>query len=439
MEADVIIVGAGLAGLTCARRLEQSGSSALIVEASDDVGGRVRTDEVDGFLLDRGFQVFLEAYPQARRFLDYGALDLQPWKRGALIWTGQRFEHIADPLSDPASGLKSVFADIGGLADKARLAKLWSKLALLHREGVSAPQNPQSTLEALRSFGFGEAIIERFLRPLFGGAMLDPNLDNSSVLFDFIFEMFSAGKTSVPAGGMQAIPRQLASRLERSEIRLDSPVRRVEPGGVELEGGERLAAADVVVATDGPRACQLLEDIESLDTCEMRPSTTVYFAAAEPPIDDRLLMLDGTGRGPVNSLSIITNVAPQYGDGERALISASILEERDDDQLVAECRAQLSEWFDGVGDWEHLRTYVIAKSLPVQTPDVMPPIRKEVFIEQGLYVCGDHRDTASINGAMLSGSRVAEAILEGARQRDARPPEMHSVSRQPKPRSPGPA
>ncbi len=427
MDSDVIIVGAGLAGLTCARRLEENGMSALILEASDDVGGRVRTDEVGGFLLDRGFQVFLEAYPQAQRFLDYDALDLRPWKRGALIWTGQKFEPFADPRSDPAGGLRSVFSDIGGLGDKMRLAKLWSKLELLHGQGVSDPQNPQSTLEALRSFGFGETIIERFLRPLFGGAMIDPDLDNSSLLFDFIFEMFSEGKTSVPAGGMQTIPRQLASRLERSEIRLDSPVRsveagRVETGSVELEGGERLEAADIVVATDGPCACELLGGVDSLDTCKMRPSTTVYFAAAEPPIDDRLLMLDGTGRGPINSLSIITNVAPQYGDGTRALISASILGERDDDRLVAECRAQLSEWFDGVAGWEHLRTYVIAKSLPVQTPDVMPPIRKEIFIEEGLYVCGDHRDTASINGAMLSGSRVAEAILERARQRHARPP-----------------
>ncbi|MFP4600167.1 MAG: FAD-dependent oxidoreductase, partial [Persicimonas sp.] len=349
------------------------------------------------------------------------ALDLQAWKRGALIWSGQKFEHIADPRSDPAGGLKSLFADIGGLGDKARLAKLWSKLELLHGQGVSDPQNPQSTLEALRSFGFGETIIERFLRPLFGGAMLDPNLDNSSLLFDFIFEMFSDGNTSVPAGGMQAIPRQLASGLERSEIRLESPVSRVWPGSVELEGGERLEADDIVVATDGPCACELLEEFDSLDTCEMRPSTTAYFAAAEPPVDDRLLMLDGTGRGPINSLSIITNVAPQYGDGTRALISASILGERNDDRLVSECRAQLSEWFDGIADWEHLRTYVITKSLPAQTPDVMPPIRKEIFIDEGLYVCGDHRDTASINGAMLSGSRVAEAILERARQRDARP------------------
>jgi hypothetical protein len=403
--------------------------SALILEASDDVGGRVRTDEVDGFLLDRGFQVFLEAYPQARRFLDYDALDLQPWKRGALIWSGHKFERFGDPRSDPKGGFKSAWANIGGLGDKMRLVKLWSKLELLHGAGVSDASHPQSTLEALRSFGFHDTIIERFLRPLFGGAMVDPNLDNSSLLFDFIFKMFSEGKTSVPAGGMQSIPRQLASGLTRSEIRLESPVLSIEISrdrtrsgqtrSVEIEGGERLEADVVVVATDGPCACDL---VEGFDTCEMRPSTTVYFAAPEPPIEDELLILDGTGRGPINSLSIITNVAPQYGDGERALISASILGERDDDRLLAECRAQLSGWFDDVADWEHLRTYVIAKSLPAQTPDVMPPVHKVLFIEEGLYVCGDHRDTASINGAMLSGSRVAEAILEHAHLRGARPP-----------------
>jgi predicted NAD/FAD-dependent oxidoreductase len=428
MGEEVIIVGAGLAGLTCARRLEQSGRSALIVEASDDIGGRVRTDEVDGFLLDRGFQVFLEAYPQAQHFLDYDSLDLKSWKRGALIWTGHKFEYFGDPRHNPAGGLKSALADIGGFSDKARLVKLWTRLEILGGAGVSDERKPQSTLEALREFGFHDGIIDRFLRPLFGGAMVDPDLDSSSMLFDFIFEMFSEGQTSLPSGGMQSIPRQIASQLTDTEIRLESPVGRVRPGMVELEDGERIEADVVVIATDGPGACELLD---TLETCEMRPSTTVYFTAPEPPLDDRLLILNGSGQGPINSLSIITNVVPEYGDGRRALISGSILGERDDDQLIAECRSQLSAWFDDIADWEHLRTYVIAKSLPAQTPDVMPPLHKDVFVEEGLYVCGDHRDTASINGAMLSGRRVAEAILEETRRIDVGRPQDDTTRRGP--------
>ncbi len=410
MDAEVIIVGAGIAGLTCARRLEENGQAALIVEASDDVGGRVRTDEIDGFLVDRGFQVFLQAYPEARRFLDYDALDLRAFKPGALIWTGERFERAVDPRQDLIAGIKSAGAHFGRLSDKARLAKLWSQLDWLDNEGISSAVEPKSTREALEEYGFGPEIIQRFLRPLFAGAMVDPRLENSSVLFDFIFRMFGAGKTSVPAHGMRAIPRQLAAKLTHSDIRLQSPVERVDRGRVTLESGEELTADHVVVATDGPAACELLGE---LDTCRMRPSTTVYFTADEPPYDEHLLALDGTGVGPINSLTVLTNVAPEYAPAGQVLISASVLGVPDDEKkLVARCRAQLSRWFDDVGGWEHLRTYVIERSLPAQTPDIMPPVHKSVEIDDGLYVCGDHRDTASINGAMLSGRRVAETIMD---------------------------
>lgn len=421
MDADVIIVGAGLAGLTCAKRLEEGNQSALIVEASDSVGGRVRTDEVDGFLLDRGFQVFLEAYPEAKRFLDYDALDLQSFKRGAMIWTGEKFTLLGDPRKDIIGGLKAAVSDVGGIADKAKLAKLWSKLELVKHNGISTDGKRQTTQQALREFGFSDHMIERFMRPLFGGAMVDPGLDNSSVLFDFIFEMFGAGDTSLPALGMQSVPRQLATSLTRTDIRLNSPVARVARGEVELEDGDVLEADHIVVATDGPAACEL---IDGLETCEMRGSTTVYFTAPKAPYDENILALNGTHRGPINSLTVVTNTAPAYGDGRRALISGSVLRiVEDEEKLVAQCRAQLSRWFGGVADWEHLRTYVLHKSLPKQEPDTMPPVHKSLDMGDGVWVCGDHRDTASINGAMLSGRRVAEAILEANRRGFIVPPD----------------
>ncbi|QDG53474.1 FAD-dependent oxidoreductase [Persicimonas caeni] len=413
MNADVIIVGAGLAGLTCAKRLEEQGRSALILEASDGVGGRVRTDEVDGFLLDRGFQVFLEAYPETQRFLDYKALDLQRFKRGAMIWTGEKFTRLGDPRKDVIGGIKAAVSDVGGLADKAKLAKLWSKLELVKANGISSKGKHQTTLEALRDFGFSEHMIERFMRPLFGGAMVDPELENSSELFDFIFSMFGAGDTSLPALGMDSVPKQLATSLTRSDIRLDTRVARVAKGEVELDDGDVLEAEHIVVATDGPAACEL---IDGLETCEMRGSMTVYFSAPEPPYDENILALNGTHRGPINSLTVVTNTAPAYGDGRRALVSGSVLRVvEDEEKLIAQCRAQLSRWFHGVADWEHLRTYVLHNSLPRQAPDTMPPVHKSLDMGHGVWVCGDHRDTASINGAMLSGRRVAEAIVEASR------------------------
>ena len=409
MGQEVIIVGAGLAGLTCAVRLEEEGWGALILEASDDVGGRVRSDWVDGFTLDRGFQVFLEAYPEAKRFLDYESLELRPFERGALVWTGEGFERLGHPLHDPVGGVRGAMANVGNLRDKARVAKLWAKIELLHADGISSPHDDRTTARALRDFGFSDAIIDRLLRPLFGGAMVDPHLDNSSLLFDFIFRMFGAGRTSVPSRGMQAIPRQLAARLKQTEVRLRTPVSAVGPGQVELADGQRLEADHVVVATDGPTACEL---VDGLTTCEMRPSASVYFAAPRSPLNKPLLVLNGTHQGPINSLAVHTEAAPRYGPGDRALVCGSILgRPSHEDELVGRCRAQLSRWFDDVGRWEHIRTYAIERSLPVQTPEVMPPVQKHVYFGEGVYVCGDHRDTASINGAMGSGRRVAEAIV----------------------------
>lgn len=418
MDADVIIVGAGIAGLTCARQLELEGREALILEAGDEIGGRVRTDRVDGYRFDRGFQVFQEAYPEARRHLDYEALDLRAFAPGALVWTGGGFERAVDPRRAPWSALKSSGGKLGAFRDKARLAKLWSALELLHRDGISTGDERLSTREALSRYGFGNEIIERFLRPLFAGAMVDPDLENSSLLFDFIFRTFASGETSVPAGGMDQIPRQIASRLNRSPIQLASRVEHISAGNVVLEDGQRLRADAIVVATDATAACEL---VDGLDTCAMRPSTTLYFGAPAPPFDEKLLVLDGTGDGPINSLTVLTNVAPEYAPADRALISASVLELPDDEpRLVARCRGQLSRWFDDVAAWEHLRTYVIERSLPAQTPETMPPVHKPVDLGDGVYVCGDHRDTASINGAMLSARKVAEAIVDRSRPR--RPP-----------------
>lgn len=429
MDAEVIIVGAGLAGLTCATRLEEDNQGALIIEAADAVGGRVRTDQVDGFRLDRGFQVFLEAYPETQRFLDYDALDLKPFMRGALIWNGEKFSHVGDPRADLIGGIKAMFSGFSGLSDKARLAKLWSKLELVKSDGISTDGKRQTTLQALRSFGFSEHMIERFMRPLFGGAMVDSNLDNSSVLFDFIFQMFGAGGASLPAHGMQSVPDQLADGLTRSEIRLDTRVERLSPGKVELDDGTVLEAEQIVVATDGSTACEL---IDGLETCEMRGSTTIYFTAPDAPYEENILALNGTHRGPINSLTVVTNTAPAYGDGRRALICGSVLRvERREEKLIAQCRAQLSRWFGDVSDWEHLRTYVLEKSLPKQEPDTMPPVHKSVDMGNGIYVCGDHRDTASINGAMLSGRRVAESILATTRSGRFIPPE----SEPPQPRA----
>jgi phytoene dehydrogenase-like protein len=241
MNPDVLVVGAGVSGLVAAVELKRRGYSVLVLEASDAVGGRVRTDSVDGFLLDRGFQVLLTAYPEARRVLDFAALELKEFEPGAIIRHNGKFHRVADPIRRMRKLLRSAFAPIGTPADKMLVAELRGELLAMEIDQIlSEPE--ESTLVNLREYGFSEKIIERFFRPFLGGIFLDPELATSARMFHFAYRMFAQGMAAISNGGMQAIPRQLAARLDESGIRFHSAVQHVWEGGVRLESGEELFA-----------------------------------------------------------------------------------------------------------------------------------------------------------------------------------------------------
>jgi phytoene dehydrogenase-like protein len=410
MNHDVLIVGAGLSGLCCARGLQQQGIRCLVLESSDSVGGRIRTDPVDGFRLDRGFQVFLTSYPEAKSILDYEALDLKPFLPGALIRYRGRFYELTDPWRRPTSAIRSLFSPIGSFADKLRVAGFRSRA--LRGTTEDRFRDPETTsLQALQDAGFSESMIERFFRPFLGGIFLDSELRTSSRMLNFVFRMFSVGNACLPAEGMEAIPRQLAAALPRDSLRLGARVVRVGPSAVTLSNGEKLSAKSVVVAVEGRMAAELLGDTISPAG---QGTTCFYFSTSRSPITQPLLVLNGDGRGPINNLCVPTVAAPSYGPGDKSLVSVTVLGTRNDpDRLLAEVRAQLSEWFGiVVQDWRHLRTYSIPYALPAQSPPALNVPERPVRWQSGIYVCGDHRDNASIQGAMVSGRRAAEAVLE---------------------------
>lgn len=410
-QPDVLIVGAGLAGLACARQLHESGVRCLVLEASDGVGGRVRTDRVDGFLLDRGFQVLLTSYPSARRLLDYRALRLHPFHPGALVRFGGKFHRVSDPIRRPKEALETVFSRIGTPLDKLRILRERRRLQRTPVEQIL--QKPESaTYRALRRTGFSRSMVNRFLRPFLGGVFLDRDLETSSRMWEFVFRMFSEGEAVLPEGGIEAIPAQLAARLPAGTIRLGAIVGSVEPGAVTLLTGERIEASAVVVATENLEAADLLEEIPSAGG---RGVTTIYFATEVPPVREPILVLDGDGRGPVNHLAVPSLAAPSYAPRGQALISASIIgvPEMTDDALEAAARAQMRVWFGhAVKRWRHLRTYRIPDALPMQTQNSLDPPERPVRLKAGLYVCGDHRENASIDGALHSGRRAADAVKQ---------------------------
>lgn len=407
---DAIVVGGGVAGLVCALNLHNSGVSCLLVEASDQVGGRVRTDEVDGFLLDRGFQVYLTAYPDGQAVLDYEPLELCSFEPGALIRYGGKFHRLSDPWRRPQHAISTVFSSAATLADKLRIASFRKHTTRGPLSDIYG-RDEQTTLDLLRKRGFSEVVIERFFRPFLGGVFLDAELQTSSRMCEFVFRMFSQGDAALPARGMGEIPRQLARQLPRGTVRTNTVVESIEHTNVIVASGERLTARAVVVATPAPISRSLLQDPHP---AEGRSVTCLYFSAPQPPINDPTLVLNGDGTGPINNLCVPSQVSARYAPAGQSLVSVTVLGDHpDEQQLLSQVQTQLLEWFGStVTAWRHLKTYVIGYALPVQSPPALQPVAKSSHFREGVFVCGDHCDTGSINGAMASGRRAAEAVIE---------------------------
>jgi phytoene dehydrogenase-like protein len=410
-DPDVLVIGAGLSGLACARQLHRRGLSVQILEASDRVGGRVRTDTVDGFKLDRGFQVMLTAYPEAQLELDYEALDFHAFYDGAEVRYDGGFHRIADPFRHPFDAPKTLFSPVGTAADKLRVARIRQNLRrttvpeLMEREEHTA-------LDVLRErWAFSDSMIDRFFRPFFGGIFFDRELGASSRMFEFLFKMFAEGQTVLPAGGMEQIPKQMRSHLPEDAVRLDTRVEAVDEQTVTLENGTELKAPAVVVATAAPEANRLVGGIEPV---EGRSTVCLYFSAPESPLDAPILVLNGDGTGPINNVAVPSDVAPGYAPDDRALIAAVVVGEPEADNAALQrvVQEQLVDWFGlQAGGWEHLDTVHVPYALPEQAPPFLSPPQREVRRRPGLYVCGDHRHNGSINGAIASGRVAARAAV----------------------------
>ncbi|MFC5453803.1 NAD(P)/FAD-dependent oxidoreductase [Prosthecobacter fluviatilis] len=410
-QPKIVIVGAGLAGLACARVLAAAGRPFTILEASNAVGGRVRTDEVDGFLLDRGFQIFLPGYPEARRVLDYEALDLRSIYRGADVFVKNRFHRMADPLAHPLAALSNFNDVIASLRDK------WTTL-LLRKEvfGLRAPPvdiQEMETEDYLRDFGFSEKMIDRFFRPFFGGVFLEKDLRTSARMMLFLFAMFDRAGSALPARGMQAIPEQLAQALPPGSLRLNAPVAAVRAGEVTLDTGEVFHADHVIVAVSEEVAHRLLPATDNTPLLPSRSTTCMYFATDSLPPGDPILYLDGDGRGPVNSVLALSRVSPHYAPPGQHLLSASIIGAPSSTELEQVVREQMSQWFgaDAVSKWRQLRTYQIRHAQPESRQLRLGEGPLASVIQPGLYRCGDWCENISINGALLSGRRCGEAVM----------------------------
>jgi phytoene dehydrogenase-like protein len=411
--SKVLIVGAGLAGLTCAKVLHEAGHDVRVLEASNGIGGRVRTDHsADGFLLDRGFQTYFTAYPAAREHLDYKALNLRPFASSVTIIRNGKWHRAGSLLTT---------------GDKLRLFRLRRSARRRSLDKIfhgRMRKGDRSISEELRRRHFTEdGFIASYARPYLGGILLDRELSTSARMLYFVFKMLAGGKMAIPEGGIGEITAQLAAHLPPSAIRLETRVEGIVEAderavGVTLTGGEEMQGDAVVIATDAPAAAALT-GLEA--PTEGMSAVCVYFASTEKLYDGPTLLFNASPDALINHAVQISNLSAAYAPSGQHLLSATVLgaPELSDADLLARCREDMASWFPGkdVSKLRQVGLYRIKFAQLRQPPGVFATLPPNTTPTAGLFLAGEYTESSTINGAMRSGANAAQAVIR-ALQKD---------------------
>ncbi len=407
-DVDVVVVGAGIAGLRCALRLEQLGHSVTVLEAADGVGGRQRTDRIDGFLIDRGFAILIPAYPAVRRWVDTEALRLQPFGEGVIVRREDRLAVLADPTRHP-TWVRHTLAS--GYLDPVRLAALgrWLLPAMTNPKRLLT--SPDTTLaQSMDEAGFTGALREEVFDTFLAGVVVESHGQTSANFVRLLARCFLLSRASLPAEGMGALPAQLAGGLTQSPL-LNTPVHDIteQGSGCQVHTDDAVLSARHVVVAAGPSAGPSLTH---RPPPAMHGLITWYFEAPENPHPFPLLAIDGRRRGgrvpgPVWNAAVVSNAAPTYAPTGRHLVQATTLLDRPDGQADEQhVRRHLSEIYGCPSDnWTVLRRVVVPEALPALPPPFRP--RSDQRISDTVTAAGDHYDSSSIQGALVSGQRAA--------------------------------
>ncbi len=418
----IIVVGAGLAGLVATRALQQYGHEITLIEASDGIGGRVRSDVVDGFTLDRGFQVLFDAYPAVQRWLSLPELELCAFDPGAVICRQGQASVLTDPLRDLPASWAAIWSNAATPLDKFRLLLL--SRSLTRWSIAQLWQGPDtSTLKYLRRQGFSARIIEWFFAPFYGGIFLDRSLATSAKCFLFDLKMLAEGRTVIPAKGMGVVTQQLASGLapDQTTLRCNTPVvglvhEDTRVVGVRLNDGQALLADAVVLAVPAPIAQQL---VGLTLPSEAKGTTTIYWEGDTALTTNRKLWLNANDDAFVNNACQLSAIAPHYAPAGRHLLSASVLgvPEYSDDEFYTAAEADIQRMLDydpsaqqAFRQYRRLRIYRIPYAQFAQPPGIHPTLPANRTSQAGLYLAGEYTEASSIDAAMTSGEKVAKIV-----------------------------
>lgn len=404
---NTLIIGAGVSGLVAAIELEKAGYAPTIIEATDRVGGRVKSDSLDGYPADHGFQVLLTEYPEAQQYLDYEQLELRKFLPGSVIFKNGKQEKIGDPMRDVSFLWPTTFANIGSVNDKRLVLQL--SLAVKGKtiaEIFNAPE--KTTLQYLKDYGFSEEMIHDFFQPFFAGIFLETALDTSSRMFEFVYKMFGTGYAAIPQKGMQAIPGQLKARLTQTEFLFDTKVSSIRDKVVYLENGEQVAAENIIIATDPAN----ILDGYTAEATKWKSCYNLYFAATGQSLKDPIIGLLPGAETLTNNFHFLNDIFESPADSA-AVLSVTVVDDHGLSvaDLVQQIQTELREHCQ-IEAGKLLKMFHIKKALPVLNDLKYKPGANAIEYRPGIYLCGDHLANGSLNAAMASGRAVSVLLSQ---------------------------
>ena len=407
---SIHIIGGGISGLIAARVLEEHGLSATIIEASDRLGGRVKTDVVDGYSLDHGFQVLLTAYPAAKKYLDFDALELQEFLPGSAIFKNGKQKIIGDPLRNLSLLLPTLFSGIGTVNDKLKILALNRRLKKKSIQNIFA-EKEQTTRVYLENIGFSEAIITDFFTPFFSGIFLENKLETSSRMFEFVYKMFGEGNAALPKDGIQAIPKQLFEKLKSTTIIFNTKVKSVENGSIKLESGETIKSNFTIIAT---QASELVSNLKNQATL-WKSCDTLYFEVAKREIKKPLIGLIAAPNTLINNIFYHTSLQTS-ATATKELLSVTVIDKQNltNKQLVTEVQKELKELCN-IDSCTFIKQYNIPMALPNLQDIQYEMLPSETRLTETIFLAGDTQLNGSLNAAMIAGERAALEVINLSR------------------------
>ena len=407
---SIHIIGGGISGLIAARVLEEHGLSATIIEATDRLGGRVKTDVLDGYSLDHGFQVLLTAYPAAKKYLDFDALALQEFLPGSAIFKNGKQKIIGDPLRNLSLLIPTLFSEIGTVNDKLKILALNRRLKKKSIQNIFA-EKEQTTLAYLENIGFSETIITDFFIPFFSGIFLENKLDTSSRMFEFVYKMFGEGNAALPKDGIQAIPKQLFEKLKNTTCVFNTKVKSVENGSIILESGEIIKSNFTIIAT---QASGLVSNLKNQATL-WKSCDTLYFEVTKREIRKPLIGLIAAPNALINNIFYHTSLQTS-ATATKELLSVTVIDRQNltNKQLVAEVQKELKELCN-IDSCTFIKQYNIPMALPKLQDIQYEMLPSETRLTETIFLAGDTQLNGSLNAAMIAGERAALEVINLSR------------------------